>query len=351
MILLLRSLILLILHFCFLRTGYGQENAMEWKEGEDLVKKTSKYLFLKVSVDKKEAFTGECITAIYQLYVALNIQGQLAKAPSYRGFAAYDIQQADNVSYTVERYNGIPYRVYLIKKVQLFGLKPGTQLLETIELDASVQYQRKPSQKNDDLFTSTDTVFTYTVKSQPISIQIKPLPTPSKQEKVGGVGNFDISGVMSKPVIEANKPDTFTISITGRGNWHEIVVPKVVWPKEFEIFEPAIKESLDPLVIPVQGVRMIQYPVVISRAGSYVIPPVQFSFFNPDNKKFTTLTTDSVRLTVTPPILQKSTPIDDTPSQDIISIFTKFAVVLFPLVAIVLAVLIFFRKKEKNTKE
>jgi hypothetical protein len=263
------------------------------------------------------------------------------------------MQSADNESYTVEPVNGINYRVYLIKTAQLFGLKPGLQLLEPVELDATVQYRREKKYLSDNPGASRDTLFTYTAKSEPVGVNIMPLPPAPGNEKNGGVGVFEITAAISKPVIEANKSDTLTIIISGKGSWHEIVVPKIVWPEGLETFEPAIKETLDPLVIPVNGSRTLQYPIVVSKPGTYVIPPVKFTFFNPDKKQFTTLVTDSIAWTVTPATTRPGSDQAASSPQNITALFSKFAVVLFPLTALVLIVLVMYRKKktQSETKE
>ncbi len=331
--------------------GFAQNSPAEWNAGEDLAKKTAKYLFLKVSVDKKEAFTGESILATYRLFVALDIQGQLAKAPGYRGFAVYDMQNGNNESYTVERLNGIYYRVYLIKTAQLFGLKPGTQLLEPVELDATVHYRRKTGLPPGTASATTDTLFNYTAKSEMLGVTIKPLPKNPKNEKPGGVGDFRFSATISRPVIETNKADTLTITLAGKGAWHEISVPKIVWPEGLETFEPAIKETLDPIEIPVKGIRTLQFPVVASKPGQYVVPSMKFTYFDPGKKQFITLETDPVSWTVTPATTQIGPAEEDSPRQNITGLFGKLAVVLFPAAALLLVVLAIFRKRKTQQED
>jgi hypothetical protein len=329
----------------------AQNSPLEWKKGEDLFEKTAKYLFLKVSVNKKEAFIGESILARYQLYVAVNIQGKLAKAPSYRGFAAYDMQNADNESYTVENLQGINYRVYLIKTVQLFGLKSGTQILEPVELDATVQYRFKRNESNDNILSFEDTLYSYTAKSQPLGVKINPLPKNPAPEKHGGVGKFEFLAEISQPVIEANKADTLALTLTGNGSWHQIALPAVEWPAGLEVFEPAIKETLDPLALPVEGIRTLQYPVVCSKPGKYVIPPLKFTYFDPEKKLFSTLETDSIRWTVIPAIGSSEAKRGTSSGKDLTALFSRFALVLFPLTAVLLVLFVFFRKRKTKAND
>ena len=331
--------------FCL--QGYCQHNPFEWKDGEDLPTKTARLLFLKVSVDKKEAFVGESIVAAYRLYLAADVQGQLAKAPSFRGFAAYDMQSADNEHYTVEQVNGNPYRVYLIKTVQLFGLKAGTQILEPIELDATVRYQKNTHISAGINGQPQDTLFNYTAKSAPIEVVVKPLPPLPLADKLGGVGDYSISLATTKPVVEANKTDTVTLTISGMGAWHQIVVPEISWPPGLETFEPAIAETVDPMEVPVQGRRTLQFPVVASKPGRYMVPPVKFTFFNPGLNQYITLKTDSVALNVVPETSPTGPRLEQPKSKDLTSLFGKFAMVLFPLTALVLIALVLFRKNKK----
>ncbi|MCU0388808.1 MAG: BatD family protein [Chitinophagaceae bacterium] len=318
------------------------------RQGENLILKTGKYIFIDVSVNKNEAFVGECITAVYKLYVAAEISGKLAKAPSYKGFASYDMKPADSESYEVEKKGNTIFRVYHIKSVQLFGLKPGIQRLEPIEIDTEVKY--KWVRKNDNINQAplTDTVIAFVAKSKPVNIHVKPLPENESGGKLLGVGSFNLKADVSKKVIPALQADTISFTIQGSGNWYAITNPAVQWPTGLEVFEPKVVEDLDTRKAPVLGTRTIQYPVVANTPGTYTLPSVSFKVFDPSSASYKTVQTEPITWTVSEAAKIKPRQENDDSGRFTTTIFSKIAVILFPVAAIALIIIVLGKKKNNE---
>ena len=327
--------------------SYAQNDPLYYTAGEDLSQKTAKYLFIKVETNKKEAFVGESIIAYYHLYVAVDIQGKLSKSPSFTGFASYDMEGGDANAYEVKKLAGIPFRVYLVKQVQLFGLRPGIQRLEPVELEASIRYRKIPLDINDFLPSSpqADTLINYTLKSAPVEINIKKLPEDPSGLFSGAVGEFEVNAYASANSLEAGKADTIHWLLNGSGNWHEIILPAMKWPDGADVFEPSGTENLNTYSVPVQGLRAMAYPVVFNKKGNYQVTPVSFTYFNPALGQYKTIQSDTIRITVTEAQNPDGTSITRK-STSLTSLFSKYAIIVFPITAITLLVLLFYRRKK-----
>lgn len=116
--------------------------------------------------------------AEYQLFVAVDLEGKLTRSPSYVGFASYDVPVSDVNAFSVQQKGNILYKVYTIKRVQLFGLEPGMQQLQPIELEASVRFQKEPNAYGG---FANDTIVPFTVRSSAIPVKILPLPQPQPE--------------------------------------------------------------------------------------------------------------------------------------------------------------------------
>jgi nitrate reductase NapE component len=328
----------------------AQTDQLYYTTGENLAQKTSKYLFLKVKANKKEALVGECISAWYYLYVAVDIQGKLTKSPSFTGFASYDVESGNTDAYDIEKINGVPFRVYLVKQVQLYGLQPGIQRLEPVELEASIRYRKMPEKINDvsPYSGAADSVFNYTLTSTPFEINIKKLPPISSGSFLGAVGDFNFSATATSNIIEAGKADTLQWVISGNGNWHEILFPSIKWPHGAEVYEPFSTELLDNYAVPVKGSRTMAYPVVFNKKGSYLIAPVAFTFFNPTLGQYKTIQTDTIRITV-----KEARDAAIIPEKQInpTILFSRYAIIIFPIVAVTLLGLLFFMRRKKGPTE
>lgn len=337
--------------YAVIATSYSanaQTDQLYYKSGEALAQKTSKYLFLKVETNKKEALVGECISAWYYLYVAVDIEGKLTKSPSFTGFASYDIEGGNSDAYEVKKINGVPFRVYLVKQVQLYGLRSGIQRLEPVELEASIRYRKMPQDIHDFLPSSgsADTVFNYIIKSTPVEINIKKLPPISSGSYSGAVGEFELKAFASRKLLAAGTADTLHVVLKGSGNWHDVIFPAIIWPGGTEVYEPYQTERLNNFTVPVEGLRSMAYPIVFNQKGSYLIPPVSFTFFNPALRQYKTIQTDSIRITVTE---APDTPVVSTPENqnNLPALFSRYAIIIFPIAAATLLGLLFFRRKKQ----
>ncbi len=327
------------------------------RPGEDLKAKTAKNLFIKVSLDKQKAYEGECIVATYNLYVALDIQGKITKAPSYAGFASYDVFSNQSDSYTTELINGTPFKKYLIKQVQLFALQPGLQRLEPVELESTVRFLKIDASGNMEYVAypsqPKDTLFPYILKSEPVIVDILPLPNTAITPAASAVGAFAIDVMLDKTNLAPQQTGYLTITLRGYGNWHDVTSPTLNWPSQFEVFEPKVTEDLRPQYTPIQGKKTYRYPFTIAQNGTYQLPAAQFTFFDLENKKYITVNSKSTTITVTgsPYKAPNSAQFLKKRSTDFTELFSKVVLVVFPIAAIILIGILWVRKKKSNVPE
>jgi len=119
---------------------------------------------------------------------------------------------------------------------------------------------------------------------------------------IGAVGDFELNVGTSKSSLKANESTQLKVAISGKGNLKLFEIPKVVTPKELEVYTPEHKENLTISRSGIKGMRgkvYDQYTVVPQYKGKYKIPPVSFSYFNPKEEKYHTLTSKEVFVNVT----------------------------------------------------
>jgi hypothetical protein len=349
----MRSIAFIYISILIAYVSTGQNNPNYYFEGENLTKKTEQFLFIKVSVDKNSAFEGECIKADYHLFVAVDLQGKMSKAPSYSGFASYDISRGQDNEYQVEKRNGVLFKIYHIKSVQLFGLSPGIQRIEPIALDATVRYRKKTKElEQPEEMSTRDTLLQFELRSQPVEITIKPLPEKEDGFFSGAVGQFELRTALTSGNISLDEPDTFQIALSGNGNWHEVGLPEIIFPHGIERFEPVIQEAYNEKIVPVEGVKVISYPFVVNEKRRIIFQPVTFTFFNPENKIYQTIIADTLFLEVRDEKYQpvQNKPFPKTEDSDFTNLLLQFAIILFPLTALLLSVLlwVYYRKSKKK---
>ncbi|MCU0374178.1 MAG: hypothetical protein MUF24_02620 [Chitinophagaceae bacterium] len=319
--------------------------------GDNLPEKINKHLFIRVSTSRQLAYEGECVVAEYKLYVAVDLEGKLTRAPSYVGFASYDVPLSDVNAYTVEQKGNTLYKVYTIKRVQLFALEPGIQQLQPIELEATVRFRKDPSAFGN---FGGDTLVPFTVRSSVVPVKILPLPMPQPAGYGGAVGRFELKAGMPADSQGASRTDAFLVQLSGSGNWHQIKLLPPALPNGLTLFEPAIQEELQPDAVPLAGKKSWTYKVTAATPGQYSLPGFDFVFFDPEARRYVSLRTDSFALALknysNPAYKPKATAKQTAATE----VFSQWAVVIFPVTALLLALglgYVWWHRKKVATAE
>lgn len=300
------------------------------RKGENAMAKIKKNVFIKVDVDKTNVFVGQQITATYKLYTRLTTSSQVTKVPSFTGFSTHDVKIQNPTQPTVERLNGVPFRVFTIRKTMLFPLQSGDLELDPAEIDNTVRlYQIERAGRgsspldnmmddpffkdafggdpfNDPFFQDafggasvTYHDYDYPLKSKPLTVHVKPLPETGKPENFSGaVGNFTISAKVDKNKITTDDAITLNVTVSGNGNITLINPPKVDFPTDFDSYDPKISDKVNNSN-PFGGSRTFQYVLMPQTSGHFTIPPIKFAYFDPKDDKYKTLSTDAFDLEVT----------------------------------------------------
>lgn len=274
-------------------------------------------LLVKLELDKKTAFVGEPIVASYKLYTRLRSESRVSKRPSMNGFSVYDMVEPDGAGPTIETLNGKSYQVHIIRKTQLFPLQEGEFTLEPVELENVVRFLRSDNQAGagsnrsplqklfDDLMTDQQGNWEehrVTLSSEPERIVIRALPDNAPSSFNGAVGNFSVIGKMTDTRVVAGDNALLEFTIEGQGNLPLINAPQLILPDGFAQFDPQVTEEINKMVAPMEGYKKFQFAISPDSPGTYLLPPVKFSFFDPKNRQYKTVETDSLRLEVTPSV-------------------------------------------------
>lgn len=279
-------------------------------DDENLNKQIAENLFIKVIVDKSNVYQGEQITATYKLYTRVNIaNSQITKVPALTGFWNQEIDIPKNIQET-EVLNGVQFRVIPIKKYALFPQQSGTLELDPMEAEFVVQVQtrRKGSDIWDQFFGGARNV-SYSAKSSPVKIVIKPLRNQNVPEGFSGaVGKFSVESWLDKRETKTNEPVTLKVKISGRGNLKLIDPLKISFPPDLESYDAKISDNITTGTNIISGSRTFEYLLVPRRPGEQKIASFNFSYFDLDKKDYVSIKSPEFLITVTKGTDYISTP-------------------------------------------
>jgi hypothetical protein len=277
-----------------------------------------KDVFLKAVADKNNPYQGELIVVTFKLYTPTNrLQiDQPDKIPSYPGFWAQDLlKDATQYPQYTETVNGKKYIVAELRKVALYPQKSGILTIDPLVQD--VIYQIKVKARNpfaDDPFFGNDPFFKNfmddsflgseyqnvrkSLKSNPITINVKPLPSANRPvDFTGAVGQFSLKAQVDRTEVFTNDGITLRVSVNGTGNLNLIEKPAINFPPDFEVYEPKIIDNFSNKGA-TSGTRTFEYLIIPRAAGDFTIDPIQFAYFNPSGKSYHVLSSDKFRLKV-----------------------------------------------------
>ena len=265
---------------------------------------TAKEVFLKATPNKKKVYQGEQILLTYNIYYTIPIsQLSVSKSPSYSGFWTKDITENDgSLQQSSTVIDGQQYNVATIQEIVLFPQKTGNLIIDPLDLTclAQIRQQRKRTQGYDpfedffgDIMGTSYTNVRKDIKSQPITIEVEPLPTANKPDSFqGAVGQFTFTSKIDKSELKVNEAFTLTLTVSGKGNIELLELPKPVFPPDFEVYDPKISTTVKNNALGIYGSKKGEYIIIPRVSGDFTLDDIEFSYFNPSLKKYETLKSD-----------------------------------------------------------
>lgn len=256
-------------------------------------------IHLVAEVSNGSPYVGEGIYVVYKLYVSENISvndWRVTESPQYNGFWNQDIEVSD-IKVEKGKYNGENYRFIVLKKAVLIPNRAGQLKIEPMKMDFSVGI---PTGRGDFFGNMITRNINYSAASPTKTVNVKDLPVQGKPINfTGAVGEFDFKVTTDKSVLKANDAAQIIVEVLGRGNLKLFEIPTITTPQELEVYTPERKENVSTALTGLRGSVSDVYTIVPQYKGKYKIPEVSFSYFNPTEKKYKTITIDPTIIEVT----------------------------------------------------
>ncbi len=247
-------------------------------------------LYVRTYVDKKQAVLGEQVTFSTYLFARVDISGvDNFKMPRLDGFWSEDLESPQQITGELKTIDGVPYRVFLLRKRAIFPLKVGRQTLEPVEVDVSTGFG---------LMLSGRKVHR---ASAPLTLDVEPLPpgAPSGFSSAN-VGQWRLSSEATPTAVPLGQPLTFKVVLEGTGNLHDVAVPRLPPVPGFKIYDPTTSEKVATAKARFGGRRTLEYLMMPEQTGTFELPALSLAFFNPSTRVYQTASTQPVSVRVDP---------------------------------------------------
>lgn len=134
--------------------------------------------------------------------------------------------------------------------------------------------------------------------TQRVKVDAMPLPDQNKPANFSGaIGNFTMAVNIGPTNVTVGDPVTVHVQISGHGSFDSVTLPDQSALNGFKIFPPTVKtEPSDQLGM--DGTKTFEEIVTPQNSDIREWPQFSFSFFNPDDGQYHTLTQPAVALLV-----------------------------------------------------
>lgn len=259
-------------------------------------------LLMRMTVNKTDVFKGEPVVAALKLYKRVSLLGSDGvKFPSFNGFWTQELDSENNM-WQRETYDGRIYETLVVREYLLYPQQTGKLRIDPAEMTVVAQVVMPSSSRGFDPFFDQPDVVEVRRKltTAPVEINVKELPAGAPSSFTGAVGRFEMEATPPASNFTANSAATYAVKISGTGNLPFVQAPTLALPSSFELYDVKTTESLKNSVQGISGYRQFEYPFIARAEGEYDIPAVEFSYFDPSQLKYVTLSSRNLSLTIDP---------------------------------------------------
>ncbi len=277
-------------------TTQGQQQKQSQGGNSNAMDGGGKNVFIRASIDKSTVYQGEGIAVTYKLYTKVDLLNYaINKMPSWNGFWSHDVLLPQQLEFHTENYDGVNYRVADIRKVILFPQRSGNLSIDPLEGEViarvPVKRQSDPNDPFDNFFNNqffgNARDVKISLKSDPIKVNVKPLPDNAPSSFLGAVGKLSSEISLDKKTVKAHDAVTLKIKISGKGNIKLLESPEVKTPPEFERYEPSLNTSINATMAGgVTGTKTFEYTLIPRNPGEFKITVSPVSYFDYDKKQY-----------------------------------------------------------------
>ncbi|NIJ43829.1 hypothetical protein FHR24_000268 [Wenyingzhuangia heitensis] len=250
------------------------------------------------TISNENPYVGEPVYVEYRLYVnQMAINGfNVDTPPNYEGFWSQTLEN-DKPQFKDGTYKGEPWQYATLHKVLLIPQRSGSLSVNSMAADLTIGV---PTGRGDFFGNMITRNVNQKLTSAQRNIQVKALPLEGKPlDFSGAVGDYNYAVNTSRAVFKANESAQVKVKVSGNGNVKLFEIPSIKTPKELEVYDPERKENVEVTTIGLKGSIENAYTIVPQYKGKFIIPATSFSYFNPKEEKYHTITSNEIVLDVT----------------------------------------------------
>lgn len=258
-----------VLLFGFLSLGVLPGMAQRTSEPQDF--------FLEASVNNDAPYRGEAIIYTVRIYLA----GILRESPTYRPPEFTDVWIADTIPgrTTRETVQGRAYDMTVIQNV-LYPISAGVVTIPPAAINFSL-----------------DDTGAVVIPSNPVVLQVQPLPPDAPQGFNGAVGEYTVAASLDQTTVQVGEALTLTLRVAGEGNLEQIASPPLTLPPEWRAYaqQPQFQRSAFSRTTN----KTFRWLLIPTTPGTKTLNALSWVYFDTAEERYRHVSADPLTVTVT----------------------------------------------------
>ena len=272
-------------------------------------------VFAELIVPSKTAYVGEIVPVQIRMGFDPRVRPRLVEPPEItgQGFTAQKLQQSAENTETISGriYEVVTYKTAIAAaragKFEIGPVKAKAQVVIPRRQSAPRSRGRSPFDLFDQDDPFSDPFFSnpfsqfgerreVEIKSEPVALEVKPLPPNAPPSFSGAIGNFTMTSEAKPKTVQVGDPITVTNTISGRGNFDRVNAPIIEDERGWHKYPPSSKFKQDDEV-GLSGTKTFEM-VLSPNEKKQGLPLLAFSYFDPVKEQYVTLHSDPIPINV-----------------------------------------------------
>jgi hypothetical protein len=244
----------------------------------------------RLSLGAIPLWAGQVTPIDYQLEVSARFRAQLGGEPQWE--AAPLVVEEWNEPTRDSVGTGGDARNILTYSTRGYINQPGTYVIPSVQQLVNIGIPAAG-------FLQSLRAEQYAITSDSPQIVVRPLPSPSPASFTGAVGDFELVSRVVPETAEVGEPVTWTLELTGTGNWPDIPgLPVRQASATFRVVQPDAKREIPDGRL-FDGSITEDVVLIPTQAGDFQLGPVTWTYFDPGTGSYQSISTPATTLTVT----------------------------------------------------
>lgn len=250
--------------------------------------------FLWIQMPKTNLYVNEPVIAEYRLYFRSDIHrlGNLQLTPQGSGLTFSKLVQGQQFQ---RRVGNAQFTVVPLSTA-ITPVKTGSLSINPV--NGSIVINNRDPMDIESFFGPPARPEQVPLTLDKIDLQVSPLPSDNVPPGFNGaVGKYTMSVAAGPTNVVAGDPITLRVQITGRGSLDSLALPDLSGWNNFKTYPPTSKIDAND-TFATDGSKTFEEIVTPQNSDIKALPPISFSFFDPEQKQYRTLTQPAIPLIV-----------------------------------------------------